>query len=364
MKNEKTCAECPFYTNGQELHVVEGNTDAEVAIVLEAPVISEVRVNQVCISDANKQLLQIAKKEGYGRHNCYITYAIKCYHPREKGTVLMKAMKACRESLLEELKQLPNLKYIVTCGAFSIKALLGNVQLMKHVNLPCEFVIDETTERTVTVIPTLHPTVTKINPNKLKDISKTFSILATLQSGTSKIQKPEITEVTEENEKQVMEILMKASLVGCDTETTGAMHKGGLMIYAPSFHMLTTAFAVGNKAFWVDVQKHKKIATLLAVQPPGKFGIIDVDDNCQIHRFSEKPKGDKNWINGGYFILNPEVFDYINDGDQTIWERAPLEGLTRDNQLMAYNHNGFWKCLDTLRDKRELEELWSTGSAP
>ncbi|HEY6093481.1 MAG TPA: glucose-1-phosphate cytidylyltransferase [Gallionellaceae bacterium] len=104
------------------------------------------------------------------------------------------------------------------------------------------------------------------------------------------------------------------------------------------------------------------LATLAAVQPPGRFGALDMDKHL-ITGFQEKPQGDGGWVNGGFFILSPKVIDLI-EGDSTIWERAPLEQLARNNQLSAYKHNGFWQPMDTLRDKNHLEELWQSGKAP
>lgn len=104
------------------------------------------------------------------------------------------------------------------------------------------------------------------------------------------------------------------------------------------------------------------LATMCAVQPPGRFGAINIQDN-RITRFEEKPSGDGSWINGGFFILEPGVFRYIA-GDTTVWEREPLEALARDGQLSAYTHSGFWQPMDTLRDKLKLEELWQAGRAP
>jgi len=114
----------------------------------------------------------------------------------------------------------------------------------------------------------------------------------------------------------------------------------------------------------VDFHKgHKRKATLTSVMPPGRFGILDIGENGSVNRFVEKPKGDGSWINAGFFVLNNEVFDYI-DGDSCIWERAPLERLARENQLMSYKHQGFWQAMDTLRDKNYLNDLWNKGSAP
>lgn len=109
---------------------------------------------------------------------------------------------------------------------------------------------------------------------------------------------------------------------------------------------------------------HGCLATMTAVQPPGRFGALDIDDaSSEIRSFTEKPRGDNNWINGGFFVLDPKVVDYI-DGDDTIWEKAPLEGLARDRQLRAFRHAGFWQAMDTLRDKNRLEQLWQSGEAP
>jgi len=107
---------------------------------------------------------------------------------------------------------------------------------------------------------------------------------------------------------------------------------------------------------------HGKLATMTTVQPPGRFGALDID-GTKVKTFLEKPKGDGGWINGGFFVLNPKVFDLI-EGDQTIWERRPLEILANQDQLQAYFHDGFWQCMDTLRDKTYLEDLWIQNQAP
>ena len=110
-------------------------------------------------------------------------------------------------------------------------------------------------------------------------------------------------------------------------------------------------------------KSHGKKATLTAVYPPGRFGAIDIHADYQITSFKEKPKGDGGMINGGFFVLSPEVIDLIKD-DSTVWEREPLETLAQQSGMMAYQHHGFWQPMDTLRDKNYLEELWSSGSAP
>lgn len=108
---------------------------------------------------------------------------------------------------------------------------------------------------------------------------------------------------------------------------------------------------------------HGKQATITAIQPGGRFGALDIDDNGKINSFVEKRKEDGGWINGGYMVLGSEIFDLIS-GDDVIFERYPLEELARRGQLMAYQYNGFWQCMDTLRDKNLLEDLLATGKAP
>ena len=109
-------------------------------------------------------------------------------------------------------------------------------------------------------------------------------------------------------------------------------------------------------------RSHGKIATLTAVRPTARFGHL-VFDGDQVSQFSEKPQTMEGWINGAFFVLEPKVFDYIA-GDETQWEREPMERLAADGQLMAYRHTSFWQCMDTLRDKRLLEDLWQAGKAP
>jgi glucose-1-phosphate cytidylyltransferase len=109
-------------------------------------------------------------------------------------------------------------------------------------------------------------------------------------------------------------------------------------------------------------ERQKTLATVTAVQPAARFGALLIDDG-KVRAFEEKPKGDGNWINGGFFVLEPKVIDYI-EGDSTIWERAPLERLSREGQLSAFKHDGFWASVDTLRDKNHLEELCASGKPP
>ncbi|MCX9084509.1 MAG: glucose-1-phosphate cytidylyltransferase [Candidatus Methanoperedens sp.] len=106
---------------------------------------------------------------------------------------------------------------------------------------------------------------------------------------------------------------------------------------------------------------HGKLATLTAVQPPERFGLIEIEGD-EIKEFNEKPQTDENWINGGFFVFEPEIFDYI-EGDETLWQKA-LGELTKDGQLMGYRHSSFWHCMDTLPDKYYLEKLWQSGNPP
>lgn len=109
-------------------------------------------------------------------------------------------------------------------------------------------------------------------------------------------------------------------------------------------------------------REHGKAATLTATYPPGRFGALDIQGH-QIKQFMEKPRGDGAMINGGFFVLSPRVLDYL-EGDATVWEQQPLQGLAADGELMAFEHSGFWQPMDTLRDKTYLEELWASGKAP
>ncbi|MFZ3171871.1 MAG: glucose-1-phosphate cytidylyltransferase [Carboxydocellales bacterium] len=108
---------------------------------------------------------------------------------------------------------------------------------------------------------------------------------------------------------------------------------------------------------------HGKTATVTSIQPSGRFGALDLAENNQVLGFNEKPKGDGNWINAGFFVLQPEIFNYLKD-DSVIFEREPMENLANDGQLVAFKHNGFWQPMDTLRDKNYLEELWQSDKAP
>ena len=129
-------------------------------------------------------------------------------------------------------------------------------------------------------------------------------------------------------------------------------------------------FTYGDGVANVDIaalishhKEHGRLATVTAVQPPGRFGILQVSDHSHVFGFHEKSQGDGNWVNGGFFVLEPEVIDRIED-DSTTWEDGPLRSLAADGQLSAFYHAGFWQPMDTLRDRMFLEGLWSQSNAP
>ncbi len=109
-------------------------------------------------------------------------------------------------------------------------------------------------------------------------------------------------------------------------------------------------------------KKNKKMVTVTAVQPESRFGVLDINSSNEVKSFLEKPKGESGWINGGFFVCEPEVFKYIK-GDDTIWERDPLENIAKDNNLNAFKHEGFWKPMDSLKDKQDLNKYWDTNKA-
>lgn len=151
---------------------------------------------------------------------------------------------------------------------------------------------------------------------------------------------------------------------GLKTMTGGRIKRVQKFIGSERF-MLTYGDGIGNINI-ADLlsfhERHGKAATVTAVQPLGRFGAMHLDVEGSVLTFEEKPKGDGSWINGGFFVLEPEVFDYI-EGDDTYWELEPLENLAKSGRLVAYKHHGFWKPMDTLRDKTELETLWNSGRA-
>jgi glucose-1-phosphate cytidylyltransferase len=158
----------------------------------------------------------------------------------------------------------------------------------------------------------------------------------------------------------------KVTLVdtGLETMTGGRLRRVREYLDDESF-----CFTYGDGVSDVDIasvikfhESQDRLATVVAVRPPGRFGAIDMDENL-VTAFREKPAGDGNFINGGFFVLEPGALDYV-DGDRTVWEREPLEKLASEKQLSAFIHDGFWQCMDTLRDKIHLEALWCEDKAP
>ena len=152
---------------------------------------------------------------------------------------------------------------------------------------------------------------------------------------------------------------------GESTQTGGRLKRVAPYLKEEQNFCLTYGDGVGS----VDLtelirfhKKHGKPATMTAVQPPGRFGVLELS-GTSIRSFVEKPQGDGGWVNGGFFVLKPQVLKYITD-DATLWEKTPLEQLAKNNELEAFFHKGFWQPMDTLRDKTHLEDLWLSGNAP
>ncbi|MFC5740296.1 glucose-1-phosphate cytidylyltransferase [Dyella tabacisoli] len=151
---------------------------------------------------------------------------------------------------------------------------------------------------------------------------------------------------------------------GDQTQTGGRLKRVARYLENGPF-CFTYGDGLSNVDISAQLDFHKArgtLATVCAVQPPGRFGALDIRDH-RITRFQEKPQGDGSWINGGFFVLEPDVMRYI-ENDSTIWEREPLEALAHDGQLSAYLHQDFWQPMDTLRDRIKLEDLWQSGQAP
>lgn len=152
---------------------------------------------------------------------------------------------------------------------------------------------------------------------------------------------------------------------GLYTQTGGRLKRLRKWIAKEDTFMLTYGDGVADinlKALLEFHKSHDKIATVTTVHSPARFGRIAFKGE-QISDFYEKPQSAQGWINGGFFVLNPKAIDYI-ENDETIWERRPIEQLARDGQLMGYRHDGFWSCMDTLKEKNLLEDLWNSGKAP
>ncbi len=152
---------------------------------------------------------------------------------------------------------------------------------------------------------------------------------------------------------------------GVETMTGGRIRRIKKFVENETF-MLTYGDGVSDVNVAALLECHKKsgkIATLTAVRPTARFGVVNVADDGSVLNFKEKPSGDGVWINGGFFVLEPQVFDYIPEGDSVVWEREPLEKLSAAGQLNAYVHSGFWRPMDMLKDKKDLNEMWDKGEA-
>jgi glucose-1-phosphate cytidylyltransferase len=183
------------------------------------------------------------------------------------------------------------------------------------------------------------------------------------------------SDVTIEVEKNKVEVhytdaeSFKVTLIdtGLDTNTAGRLKRVQKYIGDETF-MLTYGDGVSNVNLHELIKFHNthgKLATLTSIQVPGRFGNIETTDNGTVKYFQEKPDGDGLWINGGFFVMDPKIFEYLQgDMDDIQWEKKPLVEIANDGQLMAYRHHGFWKSMDAMRDRIELESLWNSGNSP
>ncbi|HLI93136.1 MAG TPA: glucose-1-phosphate cytidylyltransferase [Puia sp.] len=161
---------------------------------------------------------------------------------------------------------------------------------------------------------------------------------------------------------------IKVTLVetGLQTRTAGRLRRVRQHLQGEDF-MLTYGDGLADidlRSLVAFHKSHGKIASVTAIQPLGRFGVMQINSDNSVDVFKEKVKEDEGWINGGFFVLKPAVFDYLPvNADELMWEDLPIQNLAKDDQLMAYQHHGFWKCMDALRDKIELEELWNSANA-
>ncbi len=181
-----------------------------------------------------------------------------------------------------------------------------------------------------------------------------------------------MSDVTFDMEKNRMEVHQRRSEPWRVTivDTGDATMTGGRLRRVKDYlNDETFCFTYGDGVGDVDItnaiafhRQEKRAATLTGVQPPGRYGVLEIEDS-RVVNFQEKPDGDGAWINGGFFVLEPKVIDYIG-GDSTVWERSPMERLAAEGQMGVYKHQGFWQPMDTLREKTYLEDLWASGKAP
>jgi glucose-1-phosphate cytidylyltransferase len=181
------------------------------------------------------------------------------------------------------------------------------------------------------------------------------------------------SDITIDLQKNSMEILNNSSepwrVTLIDTglhAMTGARIKKAQKIVGDEPFLLTYGDGVGD----INIDEllkfhnsHGKLLTMTSAQPDGRFGALEIGEDDQVLEFKEKPKGDGSWINAGYFVCEPKVFDYISDVDSTVFEQEPLKNLAKDGEIFTYKHHGFWMPMDTLRDKSKLNEMWDSGRA-
>jgi glucose-1-phosphate cytidylyltransferase len=167
------------------------------------------------------------------------------------------------------------------------------------------------------------------------------------------------------NADSLEDICVELVDTGESTNTGGRIKRLALVLGCETF-MLTWGDGLSNvdlRGLLAFHRSHGRLATVTAVHPPSRFGMLDIDKNARVRSFIEKPIDDKSWINGAFFVLEPGVFDYI-EGDSTQFEKEPLEQLARNGELMAYRHKSFWQCMDNVSEKQLLEGLWQSGDAP
>lgn len=153
---------------------------------------------------------------------------------------------------------------------------------------------------------------------------------------------------------------------GLSTMTGGRIKRIERFVAGDDFFLLTYGDGLADIDLGHLVEHHhrkKAAVTVTAVQPAGRFGSLTLSDEDMVVDFTEKPKGDKNWINGGFSVMTPEVFDYI-EGDTTVWEQGPMSRLASAGRVAAYKHRGFWRAMDTMTDKRQLDQIWASGTPP
>ena len=185
------------------------------------------------------------------------------------------------------------------------------------------------------------------------------------------LHKSDVTVNLKENSMQVHDSYAEPWTItlvdtGMETMTGGRIKRVKPHLNNEPF-LLTYGDGVANVNIRELVEFHQsqdKLCTVTAVQPSGRFGALNLGEQNEVTSFAEKPRGDGAWINGGFFVCEPGVLDYIQGGDLTIWEREPMEEIARDGQMQAYKHDGFWKPMDTLRDKVELDNAWASKQAP